>query len=127
MPSEAEEPQRDIYHSAYQEENHRIMNDVFHDCLYVYGWEICMDNFSGVLEWYGSNDIEYLIYATPHYNEENVVPVDIIDSDDNYHHIGELIVPHFDFIEAAEEWYEKEYPKLVKDLITRSRYSFLFN
>ena len=49
---------------------------------YTYeGWEIKLDSFNGVVEW-SKPGTDCFIYATPHYHEENVVPVTIYCDDD---------------------------------------------
>jgi len=123
MPSETEEPQRTVYASAYDEENHKIMNYIFDEGYHYNGWKIMMDKFSGVVIWDREGQ-EYEIYATPHYNEENITPV-AIDNGDDYIPMFDVEVPKFDFVEKAEKWYKEDYPKLVVDSIRRSGYAWL--
>jgi len=123
MPSETEEPQRTVYASSYDEENHRIMNYIFDEGYHYNGWRIVMDKFSGVVEWDREGQ-EYMIYATPHYDDENVTPV-AIENDEEYVAMFDVKVPKFDFVEEAEKWYKEDYPKLVIDSVKRSGYAWL--
>ena len=128
MPSKGSEPNRTVYESGYQEENHRIMWDVYDKCVMTnVGWQVCPENWAGVLEWYNDNHPQYVIYATPHYNEENVIPIALVGpNDDDYINIDDVNVPDFEFVEEAEKWYKEEYPKLIKDTIKRMGYAWLF-
>ena len=123
MPSETEEPQRIVYDSAYDEENHIIMNYIFDEGYYYKGWRIKMDKFSAVVKWDREGQ-EYIIYATPHHYDENIIPI-AIDNGDEYVNMFDVEVPKFDFVEKAEEWYKKDYPKLVVDSVRRSGYAWL--
>jgi hypothetical protein len=126
MPSELEEPQRNVYASAYDEENHKIMNYIFDEGYHYNGWRVQMDKFSGVVEWDREGG-EYMIYATPHFNDENITPVSIINvnDDDYYVNMFDVKVPKFDFVEEAEKWYKEDYPKLVIDSVRRNGYAWL--
>ena len=125
MPSETEEPQRTVYDSAYHEENHRIMDYIFDDGYVYDGWRVQLDKFSGVIEW-DKEGKEYMIYATPHFNDENITPVSIVNfNDDDYVNMFDVKVPKFDFVEEAEKWYKEDYPKLVMDSVRRSGYAWL--
>ena len=124
MPNESDPPvMRMVFASAYDEENFRIMNYIFDDGYYYNGWRIQMDKFSGVVEWDREGE-EYMIYATPHYNDENITPV-AIDNGEEYVNMFDVEVPKFDYVEEAEKWYKEEYPKLVIDSINQSGYAWL--
>ena len=124
MPNDFDPPVvRTVFDSAYEEENFRIMNYVFDEGYNYNGWRIDMDKFSGVVEWDREGE-EYVIYATPHYNDENITPV-AIDNGEEYVNMFDVEVPKFDYVEEAEKWYKEEYPKLVIDSINQSGYAWL--
>lgn len=49
-------------------------------------WFPFEENMSGCIGWYNRNDVErnVIIYATPHWETEGVVPVEVATSDEDY-------------------------------------------
>jgi hypothetical protein len=122
MPSLEDEPDRMTFSSAYEERVHQIMEDAFKKCFYRYGWEICYSLHSGVVEW---EKDDYVIYATPHYEDLNELPIELQDSEGQLDF--ELInIPMFGYEEDVENWYLYEYPEEVKRVLSLLGYARLF-
>jgi hypothetical protein len=126
MPSRHSSNEDSPHTSDYSEKNHEIMNEVFRDFNYM-GWELSIDNMTGTLEWDDGWSGNY-IYATPHYNEDNIIPVVVHtpNDGDEYYDVTKLDVPIFDTEYEAEKWYREVYPKLIVDTLKEHGYGRLF-
>jgi hypothetical protein len=71
-----------------------------------------MDEYNGTIVW-GFNDTdEYVVYATPYWNECEL-NIDIQGDMGDYETIDYIELPKFEYVEALHQWLENEYPKIV--------------
>ena len=72
-----------------------------------------MDGYSGTIVW-GFNDTdEYVVYATPYWEGECELNIDIQGDMGDYETIDYIELPKFEYVEALHQWLENEYPKIV--------------
>lgn len=72
-----------------------------------------MDGYSGTIVW-GFNDTdEYVVYATPYWEGECELSIDIQGDMGDYETIDYIELPEFEYVEALHQWLENEYPKIV--------------
>jgi len=83
------------------------------------GWRISQDSFDGVVYWWGQG---YTGMATPEWNEDFEIPVDITwatdGNDDNHDNVVTIPTPHFKYVIEVEEWYSTKYFELVYNELT---------
>jgi hypothetical protein len=75
--------------------NNPLINssDVLNFSKEINGFTAYEDFMSGTLEW---NDAEgNIIYATPNWSEDGIVPFDFADSDGNYDNISQLFIANY--------------------------------
>ena len=75
------------------------------------GWEI----FPGhTVDFTSKKYPDVILYATPQWDNENEVPVDI-DGDFGYRHLGEITIPKLDYEIEVIEWVKNVYiPTVIK-------------
>jgi len=82
------------------------------------GWRINQDNFDGVVYWWGQG---YTGMATPEWNEDFEIPVDISwgtdGNDDNHENITTIPTPRFRYVIEVEDWYSTKYFELVYNIL----------
>jgi len=72
-----------------------------------------MDGYSGTIVW-GFNDTdEYVVYATPYWEGECELNIDIQGDMGDYETLDYIELPKFEYVEALHQWLENEYPKIV--------------
>lgn len=83
------------------------------------GWRINQDSFDGVVYWWGQG---YTGMATPEWNEDFEIPVDITwatdGNDDNHDNVVTIPTPHFKYVIEVEDWYSTKYFELVYNKLT---------
>ena len=81
------------------------------------GWRVHQDRFDGVVYWTGNG--EYTGMATPEWDGEFLVPIDIMwGNGDNYDNVKVIETPHFKYALEVEDWYSKNYFEEVYQVLT---------
>jgi hypothetical protein len=84
------------------------------------GWRIHQDNFDGVVYWNGNDG--YTGMATPEWNGEFTVPIDIMwdhgAAGHDYDNVTEIRTPKFKYVVEVEDWYSTKYFELVYNVLT---------
>lgn len=76
------------------------------------GW-IPSEDITGAVEWHRDNS-PVVVFATPHWETEGVVPVDYIDADDDYRNFSSFTI---DINESVENQL-KEYLSKLKPILS---------
>jgi len=81
------------------------------------GWQIHKDRFDGVVYW--NRPGGYTGMATPEWNSEFTIPVDIMWSQgQDYDNVTEIETPRFKYVVEVEDWYSKNYFEKVYQALT---------
>ena len=79
----------------------------------IEGWKVYECNMSGTIEWYDGNGT--FIYATPHWDEEGVVPFSIYTEETaEYENVKELFLQKNTSIGLQLDIYIKTLKKVIK-------------
>lgn len=100
-----------------QNEQHRydIIVDVIGKVREYKGWRISQDRFDGVVYWNGQDG--WYGMATPEWNQEFEIPVDIARNDD-YDNVTVIKTPKFKYVIEVQDWYRNNYFELVYNILT---------
>jgi hypothetical protein len=107
-----------------RDDQHRydIIVDVISKVKEYKGWRIHQDNFDGVVYWDGNDG--YTGMATPEWNGEFTVPIDIMWGHGvgavghDYDNVTEIRTPKFKYVVEVEDWYSTKYFELVYNVLT---------
>tara|TARA_R110000803_G_scaffold157924_2_gene222247 strand:+ start:2185 stop:3057 length:873 start_codon:yes stop_codon:yes gene_type:complete len=72
-----------------------------------------IDNGSGAVTWEFPDTDEYFVYASPYWNGECELPIDIQGDMGEYETLDIIELPQFEYEEELRDWLENEYPKIV--------------
>jgi len=92
-----------------------IAEEVIKKVKHYKGWTIHQDGFDGVVYWTGNG--EYTGMATPYWDHDNMVPVDVT-WDDNYANLQSIEIPEFKYVIELEDWFKKNYFEFVYQELT---------
>jgi hypothetical protein len=71
-----------MYYREYNESDFITSEDVLSAKKEIRGYKVEPDRMSGAIYWYKENEDDYMLYATPSWNDQwGVVPFDGIDGD----------------------------------------------
>lgn len=80
------------------------------------GWRIHQDKFDGVVYWDGNG--HYTGMATPEWDGEFIIPIDVMWDGDEYDNVKSIYTPHFKYVVEVEDWYSKNYFEKVYQALT---------
>lgn len=106
---------KDDYHRR------QVIGDVIDKVKEYKGWRITTDGFDGVTYWNGDDD--YTGMATPEWDGNFTIPVDIMYGDNNllteYNNVSTIITPEFKYVVEVVDWYRNHYFETVYNLLTK--------
>ncbi len=96
-----------------KEDEYNIMYDYVSKFGLNYdGWELYIDNMSGTWQLTNPQFQDIIIYASPQWEDEDIVPVAYDDVDD-YRDLGEIEIPKLEFEFQVIDWLNNVYIKEV--------------
>ena len=99
------------------DDRHRIdiIENVINKVKEYKGWRIHKESFDGVVYWSGPDD--WVGMATPEWNQEFEIPVDVARND-MYDNVTTIRTPKFKYVIEVEDWYKNNYFELVYNILT---------
>jgi hypothetical protein len=99
-----------------RDDQHRydIIVDVIGKVREYKGWSISQDRFDGVVYWWGVDG--YTGMATPEWDENFSIPVDISKNED-YDNVTLIRTPRFKYVIEVIDWYSTKYFELVYNVL----------